>query len=505
MLKHVYTRNAPPTHEPAKPMKTRGLLRQRLLPHLSLCLAACALLFACGGSDSEPSSSAAGGASATTSSGSSDGGSSTSSSQGGSTASAGGMTSGQGGSTGGKLGDVVGTYFVEWSVYGRDYHVADMPADKLTHILYGFIPICGPNDSLNAANPSGYATLQKECQGKPDYSVTIFDRFAALEKAYPGDSPQSPYKGNFGQLAKLKESNPNLKILPSLGGWTLSDPFYSLAASAAHRKTFIDSTIAFLKTYTFFDGIDVDWEYPGGGGASATLGSAADAANYTTLMKELREALDKLGSENSRSYLLTTAVGCGPPQIAAVDYMTAAQHLDYIFAMTYDFYGAWSNVLGHHTALHPSENNSTNEGYNTSSAITKLLSAGVPANKLVLGVAMYGRGWKGVQSNDPSPFAGMGQGAIAGSWEPGIIDYKHIVEKYAGPSGQGIGGFSYSYDTKAEAPFLYNASTGELITYDDKRSTKAKRDYAAGLGLAGLFSWEIDADNGDILAAMNGE
>ncbi|MFP6686481.1 MAG: glycosyl hydrolase family 18 protein, partial [Polyangiaceae bacterium] len=152
-----------------------------------------------------------------------------------------------------QLGEVVATYFAEWSIYGRDFHVADIAADKLTHVLYGFIPICGPNDALKAANPSGHLILQQQCADKPDYSVTIHDKYAALEKSYPGDEWDDPIRGNFGQLMKMKAAHPDVKVLPSVGGWTLSDPFFSMAGNDANRRVFVDSVISFLKKYEIFD------------------------------------------------------------------------------------------------------------------------------------------------------------------------------------------------------------------------------------------------------------
>ena len=71
-----------------------------------------------------------------------------------------------------------------------------------------------------------------------------------------------------------------------------------------------------------------------------------------------------------------------------------------------------------------------------------------------------------------------------------------------GSSGTGINGYSYGYDQDAEAPYLWNESTKTLITYENPRSVKAKGEYVLRHNLGGLFSWEVDADNGDIMGAM---
>lgn len=400
---------------------------------------------------------------------------------------------------------VVAAYFVEWGIYGRAFPVRKMPASNLSHIIYAFIAICGPNDSLLAANPQGYQALQQECADQADYTVTIHDRNAALDMSYPGDSWNTPIRGNFGQLIRAKAAQPGLKILPSIGGWTLSDPFHHLAGDPARRATFIASAIQFLQTYTFFDGIDLDWEYPGGGGANANLGSAADRAGYNALLTELRAALDTLGTQNGRRYLLTAAVGAAPAKIAAVDYAVAAEKLDLVFAMSYDYYGGWDNVLGHQAGLHAAPGVTT-PGWNGSATIANLRAAGVPAAKLVLGVAMYGRGWQGVTgAQGGNPFSGTGAGAASpGTWENGVFDYRQIESAFlGGENGGGAAGYVAGYDTVAEAAWVWNASAGKLISFESPRSARAKAQFARAGGLAGVFGWEIDADNGRILNAMH--
>ncbi|MCC2521609.1 glycosyl hydrolase family 18 protein [Vibrio coralliilyticus] len=425
---------------------------------------------------------------------------------------------------------VVGTYFVEWGIYGRDFTVDNIPADNLTHILYGFIPICGPNESVKSVGGNSYNALMTACKGVPDYEVVIHDPWAAYQKSFPqaGHEYSSPIKGNYAMLMALKQRNPDLKIIPSIGGWTLSDPFFDFTTKA-NRDTFVASVKRFLTTWKFYDGVDIDWEFPGGGGAAPDLGDPVnDGPAYIALMQELRAMLDQLEADTGRTYELTSAIGVGYDKIEDVNYGDAVQYMDYIFAMTYDFYGGWNNVPGHQTALYcgtfmrpgqcdgsgVDENGEAYKGpaYTTDNGIQLLLAQGVPANKLVVGTAMYGRGWEGVTPDtltDPNdPMTGTGTGKLKGStaqgvWEDGVIDYKGVKSFMLGADNTGINGFEYGYDAQAEAPWVWNRSTGQLITFDDDRSVKAKGAYVRNLGLAGLFSWEIDADNGDILNAMH--
>lgn len=399
-----------------------------------------------------------------------------------------------------KSGKVVGAYYVEWGVYGRKFTVDKIPAQNLTHILYGFTPICGGNginDSLKSIEGS-FEALQRACAGREDFKVAIHDPWAAIQMPQGSLSAfDEPYKGNFGNLMALKRAYPDLKILPSVGGWTLSDPFHFLG-DKAKRDTFVASVKEFLQTWKFFDGVDIDWEFPGGLGANPALGSPSDGETYVLLMKELRAMLDELEAQTGRQYELTSAISAGGDKIAKVDYKAAQQYMDHLFLMSYDFNGAWSNTeLGHQTNLYPASWDPTTK-YTTDKGVRALLGQGVDPAKVVVGAAMYGRGWTGVSGYQAgNPFTGKASGPIKGTWEAGVVDYRQIVRDYMGA------GWEQGYDEQAEAPYLFKADSGDLITFDNERSVKAKGQYVLANQLGGLFAWEIDADNGDILNAMH--
>lgn len=395
---------------------------------------------------------------------------------------------------------VVASYFVEWGVYGRKFPVDRIPAYNLTHIIYGFIPICGGdgiNDGLKTIGGSSFSALQNACAGRDDFKVAIHDPWAAIQRPAAGHEYNTPYKGNFGQFMELKKAYPHLKIVPSIGGWTLSDPFFHFD-NPEYRKRFVDSVGEFLRTWKFFDGIDIDWEFPGGQGATPGLGNPeTDGEVYVLLMKELREKLDEVSAETGKTYELTSAIGNSPAKLEVVDFAEAAKYMDYIFPLTYDFYGAWSNnVLGHQTALNPPAFR-PGEQLTTTNIVDILIEQGVSPQQIAVGAAMYGRGWTGVQQTGEPLLAGTATGPVAGTWEAGVVDYRQIAEFAA--SGE----WQYSYDAEAEAPLLYRPGSGDLITYDDARSVKAKGQYVQQHNLAGFFSWELDADNGDILNAMH--
>ena len=136
---------------------------------------------------------------------------------------------------------VVGTYFVEWGIYEREYTVDNIPVDNLTHILYGFIPICGPNESLKSVGGNSYNALVTACRGVQDYEVVIHDPWAAYQKSFPqaGHKFSSPIKGNYAMLMALKQRNPDLQVIPSIGGGTLSTTFYYFT-NKTKRDRFVD-------------------------------------------------------------------------------------------------------------------------------------------------------------------------------------------------------------------------------------------------------------------------
>ncbi|MEO2279606.1 glycosyl hydrolase family 18 protein [Pseudoalteromonas pernae] len=424
-----------------------------------------------------------------------------------------------------KDGMVTGAYFVEWGIYGRDFDVTNIPAHNLSHILYGFIPICGPNDSLTGGPKQA---LDKACQGAQDFEVVVHDPWAAFQKALPGVDANDPIRGTYAQMMALKQRYPDLKIVPSVGGWTLSDPFYSFT-DKANRDTFVASMKEFLKTWKFYDGVDIDWEYPGGDGANPSLGDPAnDGAAYVALMQELRAMLDELEAETGREYELTSAIGAGADKIQDVDYSQAVQYMDYIFAMTYDFYGAWNNITGHQTAIYCGEHFRPGQcdgtgvdedgqpykgpAYTIDNAINLLLAQNVPSQKIVVGAAMYGRGWEGVYPQNATvadnPMTAPGNGKLKGSttegvWEDGVIDYKGVKANMLGADFQGVNGFEVGYDAQAKAAWVWNRASGKLITLDTPKTVLEKGQYVRQHNLGGLFAWEIDADNGDILNAMH--
>ncbi|QHY94360.1 Chitinase C precursor [Streptomyces sp. S4.7] len=366
-------------------------------------------------------------------------------------------------------GEKVIGYFANWGVYDRNYHVKNIEtsgsADKLTHINYAFGNVQG---------------------GK----CTIGDAFADYEKAYTADQSvdgvadawDQPLRGNFNQLRKLKELHPGLKVIWSFGGWSWSGGFGEAAKDPAAFAKSCHDLVEDPRWADVFDGIDVDWEYPNACGLTCDT-SGPDA--FTDMVSALRT---EFGGDNLVTAAITADASDGG-RIDATDYGAAAQYLDWYLPMTYDFFGAFAaqGPTAPHSPL-TSYDGIPQEGFNSDAAITKLKAKGVPAEKLLLGIGFYGRGWTGVTQSEPG---GSATGAAAGTYEAGIEDYK--VLKNTCPANGTVAGTAYAH------------CGNNWWSYDTPATIGTKMDYKNEQGLGGTFFWELSGDttDGELIKAIN--
>jgi GH18 family chitinase len=297
---------------------------------------------------------------------------------------------------------------------------------------------------------------------------------------------------NFRVLAGLRRAHPHLKVLVSVGGWTWSGGFSDVALTPAGRRRFVESAVDFVRRHDL-DGFDVDWEYPGLPGYGNTH-RPEDRENFTALMAELRAALDREGAARNRRYLLTLAAGSFRDFLAHTEMDRVQASVDYVNLMTYDFREAEGDpVAGHHANLYA--NPADPRQRSADQAVVDFIAAGVPAHKLVLGVPFYGRAWGSV----------TGEATARGLYQPGGPVRSPIETHYdrlaAGLVGRG--GYERVWDATSHAPYLWNASTGTFITYDDPESLAEKCRYIRERGLAGAMFWEYYADtSGALLGAL---
>jgi GH18 family chitinase len=282
---------------------------------------------------------------------------------------------------------------------------------------------------------------------------------------------------NFKMLNALKLKNPALKILISIGGWTWSGKFSDAVLTDTARRAFAASTVEIIRKYKL-DGVDIDWEYPGRPGYEGNIYRPEDKENFTLMFRDIRQELDALEKESGEKKLLTTAVGGFTAFLETTEMGKAQQYLDYINLMTYDFYS--SSQAGHHTNLYDSQMHDS--GNSADKAVKAYIAAGVPAHKLVMGIAFYGRTFK--LNNDARK--GLGDSLLSQTFGKG---YTFIKDSLLNKNG-----YKLYRDKKAKAPYLYNAGKQEFMTFDDEWSVKNKCRYVLRNGMGGVMFWEYDSD-----------
>lgn len=287
---------------------------------------------------------------------------------------------------------------------------------------------------------------------------------------------------NFILLQQLKQRNPNLKILVSIGGWTWSKGFSDAVLTEESREKLTKSGIDFLIKHQL-DGLDFDWEYPAWPGDNNPV-RPEDRENFVAMLKSFREALDSLGNLHGRHYLSTIASGGFRQYLEVNDLRSAQQYLDFINIMAYDFFGAGDPITGHHANLFNGEAElvpQSKKGRSADSAVMEHIEFGVHAEKLVLGVPFYGKRWKNVEA-----------GETLGRYRPGEFDQSmpnaRIKELLSDPS------YEKHWDATSQTPFLYAPSSKFWVTYEDERSMALKMKYIKEKGLAGAMFWELSED-----------
>jgi chitinase len=297
-------------------------------------------------------------------------------------------------------------------------------------------------------------------------------------------------KGNFNQLRKLKQLYPGLKVMMSIGGWTESYRF-SDAALPANRAAFVASCVDQFIRGNFaagvtgpgiFDGIDIDWEYPGRCGASCNW-RAEDRQNFTALLAEFRSQLNAINP----NLLLTIAAPSSEYFYSQIELSQIPQHLSWVNLMTYDYHGSWEpgGPANHHSPLYSSPADPSEGQWSSDKTVRGYLAGGVPASKLVLGLPFMGHGWTGVADGGAHGLYQLAAGVAPGTFEAGVEDFKTLEAL----------GYPGYWDDQSQAYWIYNGSV--FWSYDNAASATNKMSYVKAMNLRGAMFWELSGDSAD--------
>lgn len=294
---------------------------------------------------------------------------------------------------------------------------------------------------------------------------------------------------NFASLVALKNQNPSLTVLVSVGGWLWSGAFSDMALTRQSRDLFISSVVEFVRRNQL-DGLDIDWEYPGLPGAEPHF-RAEDKQNYTSLLKELRERFNKLEKDLHRPLYITVATGSSTEFLEHTEMNKVQKYVDTVNLMAYDYYEPDSDAItGHHAPLYT--NPADPKKISDATSVEEYEKAGVPAAKIVLGVPFYAHVWGQVPAENH------------GLYQPGKQIPRDSPTFGIGPEAMLQNGFIRYWDPVAAAPYLYNAEKQIFVSYDDPESLALKCKYVLAHKLRGVMFWDYESDaSGALLNAVN--
>lgn len=251
------------------------------------------------------------------------------------------------------------------------------------------------------------------------------------------------------KVVALKQVNPGLKVLLSIGGWTGGN-FSEMAASARTRRSFARDCRRIVDRFGL-DGIDIDWEYPTSSEAGISS-STDDTRHFTLLMRDLRKALGR------GKFLTIATIADG----LYIDFPACMPYLDFVNIMAYDV----ANPPYHHTTLFRSP---LSGRITVAEAVEAHIRNGVPPHRLTLGMALYGRG------NHSNPVL------------HNFVKTRHTDRRYV-----------QQWDEAAKVPYLVDASGTLVWGFDNPASLAAKCGYILDRGLLGGMYWECTEDNAQL-------
>nr|APA05224.1 chitinase [Tetranychus cinnabarinus] len=322
----------------------------------------------------------------------------------------------------------------------------------------------------------------------PDICTHVIFAFGWLKKSKisahdPTDETKAGKKGLYERTTELKLKNPKLKVLLAIGGWTFgTERFKTLSSNAYNRRLFIFSAMEFLRERNF-DGLDLDWEFPRG---------KEDKQNFVDLVKELREAFEAEAKEKKLPrLLLTAAVSAGADTIkSGYDVPAVAAYLDFLNIMSYDFHGKWDTKTGHNAPLYAQANESEWRKMLSIDYGVKLWEKlGAPKEKIVVGMATYGRSFTLSSLQHHGMNAPSAGGGKAGEFtrEAGFLAFYEICDLLKD------GAASYLWDDEQKVPYLV---AGDLwVGFDDERSIRNKMKWIIDNDYAGAMVWTVDMDD----------
>ena len=349
--------------------------------------------------------------------------------------------------------EIIGCYQSwKWQKNSAAHSLQAIPYDKLTVINYSFF----------------YPLESGEIVGMD----SIADRYLLL-----GETEDMPENDEPSESMIDLAHQQGTKVVLSVGGWETSGNFPQVSADPEKRANFAHWCVQHIKKYGF-DGIDIDWEFPG---YVRHNGTPQDRYNFTFLLQTVRDSLLAYGQKAGQQYILSASLPAAAGHLPDIEVQKITAILDYLNIMTYDLFGPWGTISNHNSALFgPAQGDSAR----CLDGAFKLYheTHGVPAEKINLCVVFFGHVF-----NNGSEIYGAHQGSKNPLFAADDgVRYAEIAEK--------MDLFERRWDAKAQAPYLVSKSPAMLISLDDPESVTLKAEYIIRQNARGLVIWPLMGD-----------
>jgi chitinase len=260
-----------------------------------------------------------------------------------------------------------------------------------------------------------------------------------------------------------------VQLLLSLGGWGWDKQFAAMVSKPEAEERYVKSVMAMVEKYDY-DGIDLDWEYPD---------TREEVNGFERLSRGFRKQLDQLGQKKGRHLFQTMAASANPPTLKWLTNELLLETMDWVHVMTYDYAGDWTQYAGHHSPLFAS---SKQPGAPRSTELTMkyLIDRGMPANRLAVGLPLYGKGFAVSQ-----PYASTKDAAKGRSRGGGYNNIAKLIKDE---------GWTRSWDEETKNPWAIAPDGSAVIGFDDAESISLKTEWAMKQGFRGVFFWQIGGD-----------
>lgn len=406
-------------------------------------------------------------------------------------------------------------YFANWNLNEKPAaeggEVASIPWDSVSYVNHAFwavVPADGSTQTSTERRNNGQ-------EPRTEFKIVSTDPKNDYEDTAASAVDPTMERNHFAEYAVYAEKYPDVNIMLSIGGWSRCGYFSEMAYTQEGRNSFVQSCMEVLQEYPWIDGIDIDWEYPGGSkdgerkpeggddqGCPIFGTMQEDDANFALLLSDLRTALDeKFGAGVKK--LTACASASTAWTLPCQDWVAAEPYLDMINIMTYDLAGTWDGVTGHAGSVTGAKN-----------AAVYLMMKDISAEKLCIGSPMYAMALQmkeipggnvvgtAIESYKPTDDE-IDEEELSGYIADAVSGYtikqdglRYVMDE---TFDQDTVGWHMGYDKNNGAAYLYNDDADSpyykwYLSYEDALSLQGKLDYIKEKGLAGIIVWESSLD-----------